>query len=150
MQLNCKSNEYFIREALKEAQKAYNEDEVPVGAIAVYRNKIIARAHNQIVKLNDPTAHAEILALRKASKKLQNERLNGVCLYVTLEPCLMCVGAMILARIEYLVYSAEDKKTGAVNLLKTIKSNHNFKIINGILAENSADLLKRFFKTKRN
>ena len=144
---------YYMKLAVKEAEKAFDSDEVPVGAVAVYKNKIVGRAFNQTRLLKDPTAHAEMLALTQAAEALKAERLPGLALYVTLEPCPMCVGAMILARIERLVFGAREKKTGAcgsvVHLLADAKWNHHFKIEEGLLEFESAALLQEFFKKKR-
>ena len=144
---------YYMKLAVKEAEKAFDSDEVPVGAVAVYKNKIVGRAFNQTRLLKDPTAHAEMLALTQAAEALKTERLPGLALYVTLEPCPMCVGAMILARIERLVFGAREKKTGAcgsvVHLLADAEWNHHFKIEEGLLEFESAALLQEFFKKKR-
>ena len=110
-------HEFYMNEALKEAMKAFDAGEVPVGAVIVYEKKIIARAHNQIKTLRDPTAHAEMIAITQAAGFLRNERLNSCDLYVTIEPCSMCMGASVLARIKNLVYGAKDPKTGAAVLL---------------------------------
>jgi tRNA(adenine34) deaminase len=146
-------DKYYMKLAVKEAEKAFDSDEVPVGAVAVYKNKIVGRAFNQTRLLKDPTAHAEMLVLTQAAEALKTERLPGLALYVTLEPCPMCVGAMILARIERLVFGAREKKTGAcgsvVHLLADAKWNHHFKIEEGLLEFESAALLQEFFKKKR-
>lgn len=143
-----------MKEALKEATQAYDEDEVPVGAVIVYNNKIIARAHNQIKRLKDPTAHAEIIAITQAANSLQNERLLDTHIYVTIEPCAMCAGAIILARIKHLIFGASDPKAGAcgsvVDLLSNERLNHHVQATKGILAKDCAQLLKGFFKIKRN
>jgi tRNA(adenine34) deaminase len=146
-------DKYYMRLALKQAQKAFEADEVPVGAVAVFDKKIVGQAHNQTKLLKDPTAHAEILAITQAAEALQTEKLLGVTLYVTLEPCPMCVGAMILARIDRLVFGARESKTGAcgsvVNLIAEAEWNHRFKIHEGILELESAALLREFFSKKR-
>ncbi len=140
-------------EALKEAQKAFDEDEVPVGAVIVHKNRIIARSHNEIVKLKDPTAHAEMIAITQAADYLRNERLEGCSLYVTIEPCPMCAGAMVLARIKRLVYGADDPKTGACGSVMDVINhktlNHKIELTKGILAIESGLILKEFFKAKR-
>ena len=122
-------DKFFMREALKEAKKAYKKNEVPVGAVVVYNNKIIAKAHNLNITTNDPTAHAEILALKKASKILRNYRLPDCEMYTTLEPCPMCAGAMVYARIKRLVYATEDPKSGCcksvLNIVNNKKLNHD-------------------------
>ena len=142
-------HEYFMRQAIVEAEKAVEKDEVPVGAVIVYENRIIARAHNQRELLNDPTAHAEMIAITQAADYLQNWRLTGTTLYVTLEPCAMCAGALVQARIDTLVYGRVDKKAGActsvMNLVQEPRFNHRLKVIPNILAEESKYLLQRFF-----
>jgi tRNA(adenine34) deaminase len=146
-------NEFYMREALKEAKKAFDTDEVPVGAIIVHKGEIIAKAHNQIRLLKDPTAHAEMIAITQAANFLQNERLIGCSMYVTIEPCSMCAGAMVLSRIKALIYGACDPKTGAcgsvVNLISRKKLNHRVKVKKGILKNEAGSLLKEFFKRKR-
>ena len=142
-----------MQQALAEAHQAEAEGEVPVGAIIVRGDEIIARAHNQPIGLNDPTAHAEILALRFAGERLGNYRLSDCDLYVTLEPCAMCAAAMVHARIRRLVYAAADPKAGAVRstlqLLDTPSLNHRVEVASGLLAEESAALLQRFFSLRR-
>ena len=142
-----------MQEALKEAKKAFERDEVPVGAIIVYEKKIIARAHNQILTLKDPTAHAEMIAITQAADYLKNERLINCSLYVTIEPCTMCAGACILARVKNIIYGAHDPKSGAcgsaIDIANNKKLNHRIKIQSGILQEDCASLLKEFFKKKR-
>ena len=139
--------------ALKEAQKALDEDEVPVGAVIVHNGRIIGRAHNQIKLLKDPTAHAEMIAITQAAAYLKNERLLECAVYATIEPCSMCAGAMVLARIKRLVYAAADPKTGAcgsvLNIAYNNKLNHRIKIDKGILEEESSFLLREFFRKKR-
>ena len=148
-----KNHEYYMREALKEAVKAFDADEVPVGAIIVHKGEIIARAHNQIKMLKDPTAHAEIIAITQAANFLQNERLTDCAMYSTLEPCSMCAGAMVLSRIESLIYAAKDPKTGAhqsvFKILNNKKLNHKVKVKKGILEKESSSLIKEFFAIKR-
>ena len=140
-------------EALREAKKAFEKDEVPVGAIIVHKGTIIARAHNQIKMLKDPTAHAEMIAITQAANYLQNERLIGCSMYVTIEPCSMCAGAMVLARIKNLIYATDDSKTGAcgsiVNILNHKKLNYKVKVKKGVLEEEASSLMKDFFKKKR-
>jgi tRNA(adenine34) deaminase len=146
-------DEYFMTEALKEAQKAYGRDEVPVGAVVVHKDRVIGRAHNQIKLLKDPTAHAEMISLTQAAAHLGNERLAGTTMYVTVEPCAMCAGALVLARVSRLVYGAADPKTGACGSVLTVvdnkKLNHRIKVTKGILQTECALLLKEFFKKKR-
>ena len=146
--------EQFMREALKEAKKAYDKLEVPVGCVIVKDNKIIARAHNLKETKFDTTKHAEILAIQKASKKLNSCRLIDCDMYVTLEPCSMCVGAIIQSRIKRLFYGTKDLKTGAVgsvlNLLEDYTFNHKVEVHSGILENECETILKDFFKILRN
>lgn len=148
-----KTKEYFMKEALKEAEKAYKKLEVPVGAIIVKDGKIIARAYNQKESKTDTTKHAEILAIQKASKKLKSWRLIDCEMYVTLEPCTMCAGAIINSRIKKVYIGAMDEKTGAVgsvlNLFENYKFNHKPESETGILKEDCEEILKRFFKELR-
>ncbi len=145
--------EKFMIEALKEAKKAYKKLEIPVGAIIVKDGKIISRAHNVKEERNDTTKHAEIIAIQKASKKLENWRLNDCEMYVTLEPCAMCAGAIIQARIKKVYIGTMDEKTGAcgsvLNLLQDYKFNHIVEFEKGVLKEKSEKLLKDFFKELR-
>ncbi|MBI4432994.1 MAG: nucleoside deaminase [Candidatus Omnitrophica bacterium] len=146
-------DKHYMRQAIKEAEKAFEKGDVPVGTLVVFENKIIGRAHNQTKLLNDATAHAEMIALTQACETLSSERLPGATVYVTLEPCPMCVGAMILARIDRLVFGAREPKTGAcgsiVHLLAEGKWNHTFRIEEGLLEFESAALLEEFFKQRR-
>ena len=143
----------FMKRAILQAQTAYEEDEVPVGAVLVKDGEIIAESYNQLIQLNDPTSHAEINVIRKASKVLGNYRLNNTSLYVTLEPCLMCCGAMIHARIENLIFSTKDPKSGAVvsnaRALDYNFINHKVRYSYRPLKEESSNLLKKFFSEKR-
>jgi len=143
----------FMRRALREAQKADLEGEVPVGAVVVQDEKIIARAHNRPLLLSDPSAHAEVLALRRAAKKLGNYRLKGCDLYVTIEPCAMCAGAIIQARLRRVVYGTPDPKAGACGsalaVLNHPKVNHQVEVVSGVLAEESARILRDFFRRRR-
>ena len=145
--------EYFMKQALKEAEKAYKKLEVPVGAVIVKDGKIIARGYNQKENKKDTTKHAEIIAIQKASKKLETWRLNDCEMYVTLEPCAMCAGAIIQARLKKLYIGTMDPKTGAcgsvLNLLKDFKFNHNVELETGILKDNCEQILKNFFKELR-
>lgn len=146
-------NIYYMKEALKEAKKAYKKDEVPVGAVIVKEGKIISRAHNLIKNKKNPAGHAEILAIQKAAKKLNNERLIGTNIYVTIEPCAMCAGAIILARVGTLVFGADDPKTGACGsvykIINNKKNNHKVKVIKDVMKEECADIIRKFFKGKR-
>jgi tRNA(adenine34) deaminase len=143
----------FIREALWEAGEAARIGEVPIGALIVYEGRIIARAHNLKETTGDPTAHAEILALRDAAQLKEAWRLNGATLYTTLEPCPMCAGAMVLARIGRLVYGASDPKAGSagtlMNIVQDPRLNHQVEITTGVLAEECGNILKEFFKKRR-
>jgi len=143
---------YFMGKALAEARRAADRGEVPVGAVIVKEGRIISRGHNRPISANDPTGHAEVVALRKAAGKMKNYRLNGCSLYVTLEPCAMCLGAVVQARIERLVYGASDPKSGAIVSVMRFpfrKLNHRPTILGGILAEDGARLLSEFFKRRR-
>lgn len=136
--------------AIDEAKKAYEKGEVPVGAVVVVNGKIIARAHNSPISSKDPTAHAEILALRKASKKTGNYRLEEATIFSTLEPCLMCFGAIVHARIKKLVYGASDPKGGfTVFSFDNKKINHKIIIESGLLSEECSEILSKFFKERR-
>ena len=141
--------EFFMREALKEAKKAYKKLEIPVGAVIVKDGEIIARAHNIKEEKKDTTKHAEILAIQKASKKLETWRLNDCEMYVTLEPCPMCAGALIQSRIKKVYIGTMDEKTGAcgsvLNLLEDFKFNHKVEVERGILKEECEKILKEFF-----
>jgi len=148
-----KIEQFYMSEALKEAQKAFEEDEVPVGSVIVHDGRIVARGHNQIERLKDPTAHAEIIAITSAANYLGTKWLNEASLYVTIEPCSMCAGAMVLARIKNLYFGANDPKTGAcgsvVDIANHKKLNHRIKITRGILETECSSLLKDFFRKKR-
>ena len=147
------SKEYFMKQALKEAEKALKKLEVPVGAIIVKDNKIISRAYNLKEIKKDTTYHAEIEAIKKASKKLNSWRLNDCEMYVTLEPCAMCAGAIINSRIKKLYFGTSDEKTGAcgsvLNLLEDYKFNHKVIVEKGILQKECEKILKDFFKVLR-
>jgi tRNA(adenine34) deaminase len=144
---------YFMRLALEEAEAAFNADEVPVGAVIVEGDALIARTHNRRESSNDPTGHAELLALRVASQKLQRWRLSDSTLYVTKEPCIMCAGAMVNARLGRLVYGCRDEKGGAVyslyKLLSDHRLNHQVEVVSGVLGDECAEILKRFFQERR-
>lgn len=152
-ELNLQEQEKFMKEALKEAKKAYEKLEVPVGAVIVKNGKIIARAHNQKETKFDTTKHAEILAIQKASKNLKSWRLLDCDMYVTLEPCSMCAGAIINSRIRKVYIGANDEKTGAVgsvfNLFTDYKFNHNVQFEKGILDNECKKILQDFFKALR-
>ena len=144
----------FMKEALKEASKSYKKEEIPVGAVIVKDNKIIAKAHNLKETKHDCTNHAEILAIKKACKKLFSWRLTGCTMYITLEPCSMCTGALILSRIDKVVIGTMDEKTGAcgsvLNLSKDYKFNHVLDIETGILENECKTMIQQFFKELRN
>ena len=144
----------WMRAALREAEKAAAAGEIPVGAVVVSPSgEILSRAHNRPVADKDPTAHAEMIALRKAAKKVGNYRLPGCRLVVTIEPCPMCAGAAVLARVEEIIYGADDPKTGAVRSLYRIASdsrlNHRAHVISGVLTAECAALLTEFFRSRR-
>ncbi len=141
---------YFMQQALKEAVIAYEADEVPVGAVVVINNKIIARGHNQVEMLNDSTAHAEILALTSAFNKLGSKYLPNATLYVTVEPCLMCCGAMYWSKIGRIVFGTNDEKNGFKHITKENWPFHpKTELTNGVLQDECAQLMRSFFKAKR-
>jgi tRNA(adenine34) deaminase len=143
----------FMKSALDEARAAGSRGEVPIGAVVILNEKIVARAGNRTILDCDPTAHAEVVALREAAREIGNHRLLGTTLYVTIEPCAMCAGAMIQARISRLVYGADDPKAGAVrscfSILEHEKLNHRVDVTSGVLAEESVALLRAFFEVRR-
>ncbi len=146
-------HEYFMKLALEEAAAAFREEEVPIGAVIVHEGRVIARAHNQREALHDPTAHAEMIAITQAAEALQSWRLEDCTLYVTLEPCPMCAGAILQARIPTVVYGATDPKAGAVhtlyNLLDDSRLNHRCLIVSGVLADPCGAILTEFFQQQR-
>jgi tRNA(adenine34) deaminase len=146
-------DEFYMLEALKEAKKAFDEDEVPIGAVLVLNDKIIARGHNQVELLQDATAHAEMLCLTSAAASLEQWRLNDTVLYCTVEPCSMCAGAMFLSRVSTLVWGAPDLRHGAngtlVDLFSIQHPIHQVKVRRGVLEAQAADLLREFFSKKR-
>ena len=150
---NTLSDTEAMEAALVEARLAGDAGEVPIGAVVVREGAILARGQNRVLRDNDPTAHAEIVALRAAAAALGNYRLNGCSLYVTLEPCAMCSGAMIHARVDKLVFAADDPKAGACGSVLAVlnhpKLNHQMWAERGILAEESAELLRNFFRERR-
>jgi len=147
------THEHFMKLALEEAEQALAEDEVPIGAVIVYQQRVIARAHNQREQLRDPTAHAEMIAITQAAEARRSWRLDGCTLYVTLEPCPMCAGAIVQARITTVVYGAADPKAGAVEtlyrLLDDARLNHCCQIIAGVQREACGAILTRFFQQQR-
>ena len=142
-----------MREALALARAAAERGEVPVGAVAVYEDRIVGRGANARERANDPTAHAELLAIQEAARTLCRWRLTGVTVFATLEPCAMCAGAMVLARIDRLVYAASDPKAGAVGSLLDLSAdarlNHRFFVERGLLADEAGELLRNFFRARR-
>ena len=142
--------EQFMRQALVQAQKAFEEDEVPIGAIVVLNNKIIARGYNQVEKLSDSTAHAEIIALTSAFNFLGSKYLPDATIYITVEPCLMCAGALYWSKIGRIVYGAADEKNGYLHLTKGTSPFHpKTALVRGVLQEECAALMKSFFQQKR-
>ena len=145
--------EQWMGLALEEAQTAAQEDEIPVGAVAVLAGELVARDHNRSLQLHDPTAHAEQLVLRQAGERLSNYRLTDIEIYVTLEPCAMCAGALIWARVEQLVFGARDEKAGAVfskvALLSQGLFNHDIRVVEGVLATPCREILQQFFSQRR-
>lgn len=148
-----KDDERFMREALKEARAADDADEVPVGAVVVRDGRVIGRGHNQRQQLADPTAHAEMIAITAAAACVRDWRLSGCTLYVTLEPCAMCAGAIVLARIDRLVLGADDPKAGACGSLYTLttdpRSNHQVAVTRGVLEDECSLMLQEFFRRQR-
>ena len=146
-------DEYFMRLALREAERALDHDDVPIGALIVHDGEVIAAARNEREVRTDPTAHAEILALREASSRLGSWRLLDTTLYVTLEPCAMCAGAIVLARVPRVVYAADDPKAGAagsvLSVLEEPRLNHRPAVARGLLADEAAQLLRAFFAPRR-
>ena len=144
---------HFMEAALVEAQKALSHNEVPVGAVIVYEEQIIGKGYNQVEQLNDPTAHAEMIAISAAANYLESWRLENCSLYVTLEPCSMCAGAIVLSRIKWLYYGADDPKAGSCGSLRNIvrdpRLNHQVILQSGIMAPEAQDLLKEFFRKVR-
>ena len=142
-----------MRRALREAERGAREGEVPVGAVLVREGQVLARAHNRPIHLHDPSAHAEILALRRAAQKLCKYRLEGCDLYVTIEPCAMCAGAMVQARLRRVVFGARDPKGGAcgsaLRVLNHRKLNHQVEVARGILAGDCAQIMQEFFRKRR-
>lgn len=147
------NHEFFMLEALKQAQLAFLENEIPVGAVIVHNNKIIAACHNMREQLKDPTAHAEILAIKQASQVLNKRRLNDCTLYVTLEPCPMCAGAIIMANVEKCIFGAADKNQGCCQSLYNLPSDPNFYnntvCVGGLLENECKQILQDFFANKR-
>jgi tRNA(adenine34) deaminase len=147
-------DQIYMQAALRQAEIAEENGDVPIGAVIVHNGQIIAKAYNQREQLKDPTAHAEIIALTQAAAALETWRLNDCTIYVTLEPCTMCAGALVLARLDRLVYGCDDPKTGAVKSLYNIvtdeRLNHQLEVTSGVLAEDCTALLQQFFLRRRN
>ena len=144
------NDEHFMKQALRQAQIAFEEDEVPVGAVVVINERIIARGYNQVEKLNDPTAHAEIIALTSAFNNLGSKYLPEATLYVTVEPCVMCAGALYWSKIGRVVYGASDEKNGYLRVTREVSPFHpKTEIIRGVLRDECAELMKAFFRQKR-
>jgi tRNA(adenine34) deaminase len=147
------TDEQFMQLAIEQARIAEENGDVPIGAVIVHKNQIIAKAYNQREQLQDPTAHAEIIALTQAAAALENWHLNGCTMYVTLEPCPMCAGALVLSRMDKLVYGCDDPKTGAVKSLYNIvtdnRLNHRLEVTSGVLADECAKQLQDFFRRRR-
>jgi tRNA(adenine34) deaminase len=150
---SAKSDERWMEEALRAAQRALDAGEVPVGAVVIYENRIVGRGWNSNITSSDPTAHAEIIALREAGANVGNHRLGACELFVTIEPCAMCAGAMVHARLKRLVYGADDPKTGAVHSVMEVlnhpRLNHQMEVQSGILAGRCAELVQKFFRDRR-
>ena len=150
---NSNEDQRYMKIAIDQAAIAEENGDVPIGCIIVYENQIIAKAYNQRQQLNDPTAHAEIIALTQAAEFIGNWRLHGCCIYVTLEPCPMCAGALVLARLDRLVYGCDDPKTGAVKSLYNITTderlNHRLEVTTGVLADECSAQLNGFFQKRR-
>jgi len=150
---NNKEDKRFMRMAIGAARIAEENGDVPIGAVIVYKNQIIGKAYNQREQLKDPTAHAEIIALTQAAAALENWHLNGCTMYVTLEPCPMCAGALVLSRMDRLVYGCDDPKSGACGSLYNIvgdeRLNHRLEVSSGVLAEECREQLRNFFEQRR-
>jgi len=146
-------DEKYMQMAIEQAQIAQDNGDVPIGAVIVYQNQIIGKAYNQREQLKDPTAHAEIIALTQAAAFLESWRLNDCTIYVTLEPCPMCAGALVLARMKRLVYGCDDPKTGAVkslyNIVQDQRLNHRLEVTFGVLTTECSELLQKFFEKRR-
>ncbi|MCK4909202.1 MAG: tRNA adenosine(34) deaminase TadA [Planctomycetes bacterium] len=148
-----RDHNFYMQEVLKESAKALEKGEVPVGAVAVHQGRIIARAHNQKELLKDPTAHAEMIAITQAASAVDNWRLREVDFYVTIEPCLMCAGALVQARVRRIIFGATDIKAGGCgsifNLVNDSRLNHQIEIVSGIMESECRAILREFFQTKR-
>jgi tRNA(adenine34) deaminase len=151
--MSADQDRQFMAAALAEAERAEAEDEVPIGAVAVANGQIVGAGHNRPIGLSDPTAHAEIIAIKSAASRLKTYRLETVSIYVTLEPCVMCVGAMVNARIARVIYGAPDEKAGALGSVYDIgrdgRLNHRFEVIGGVMKSECAEILREFFRARR-
>lgn len=151
--IDKKQDEHYMLEAIKAAEVAEENGDVPIGAVIVYENQVIGRAYNQREQLKDPTAHAEIIALTQAAAFIESWRLHGCTIYVTLEPCAMCAGALVLGRLDRLVFGCDDPKTGACkslyNIVQDERLNHRLEVTSGVLADECSELLQRFFLRRR-
>ena len=149
----AEQDEQYMRQAIEAAKIAQENGDVPIGAVVVYENQVIGRAYNQREQLKDPTAHAEIIALTQAAAFIESWRLHGCTMFVTLEPCAMCAGALVLGRLDRLVYGCNDPKAGACgslyNIVQDERLNHRLEITSGVLADECAKLLQDFFRQKR-
>ncbi|MCI0449653.1 MAG: tRNA adenosine(34) deaminase TadA [Chlorobi bacterium] len=145
--------EIWMQHAFKEAEKAYRKEEIPIGAVIVFENRIIGKGHNQVESLKDPTAHAEIIAITSAANYLSSKALLGCSMYVTLEPCSMCAGAIVLSKLENLFFGSFDSKSGAcgsvLNITNNSSLNHKLNVSGGILDNKCSELLRNFFEVKR-
>ena len=149
-----KTDQFWMSIAIELAKQAGESGEVPVGAVLILDDKMIGKGRNQSIELNDPSAHAEIQALREGGSKIGNYRLKGSKIYVTIEPCTMCIGALVHARIEKLIFGAREPKSGAVScthdILEKHSLNHRFKVIEGVLEDECSQLMRNFFRARRN
>ncbi len=146
-------NEIYMNYAYKEAEKAFDKEEIPVGCVIVFQNSIIAKAHNQVETLRDPTAHAEMIAITSAAEYLKSKQLVGCSMYVTLEPCVMCAGAIVLSKIENLYFGAYDVRSGAcgsvLNVTVNKSLNHKCNVLGGVMDDKCVEILRSFFDLKR-
>ncbi len=146
-------HETWMKQAYREAERAYEEGEIPVGCVIVFQNSVIAKAHNQVEMLKDPTAHAELIAITSAAEYLQSKQLLGCSMYVTLEPCAMCAGAIVLAKLDNIYFGAYDVKSGAcgsvINVAENKALNHKCNVYGGVMDNECKEILRSFFEVKR-